>query len=246
MNCHEIHPLLHAYVDSELDLMPSLEVDRHLKNCAACTAMKRSLESLRATLRNNDLSYRAPEALRARIRQSVAAKTERKPQRSSRPWLWQLLALGSLGFAVVTLMLQPSGISESSRLADEAISDHVRSLMPGHLMDVASTDQHTVKPWFNGKVDFAPDVKDFAAQGFPLVGGRLDYLNGETVAALVYHRDKHTINAFVWPAKTPGPNTVQERRGYTVINRDANGLHYCIVSDLNGKELTEFAKLFGQ
>lgn len=246
MNCHEIHPLLHAYVDSELSLMPSLEVDRHLKNCSACAALKRSLESLRANLRNADLAYRAPESLRARIRKSVAAESEDKPQRASRPWLWQLLALGSLGFAVVTLMLEPAGISAGDRLADEAISDHVRSLMAGHLMDVVSTDQHTVKPWFNGKVDFAPEVKDFAAQGFPLVGGRLDYLDGQTVAALVYQRNKHTINAFVWPVKTATPASLQERRGYTVINRDLNGLHYCMVSDLNGKELQEFADLFAQ
>jgi anti-sigma factor RsiW len=243
MNCHEIHPMLHAYVDSELDLMPSIEVDRHLKTCSACTAMKRSLESLRATLRNNDLAYRAPEALRARILQSVAPAAEEKPQRNSRPWVWQLLALGSLGFAVFTLMLQPAGNSSQDRLADEAISDHVRSLMPGHLMDVVSTDQHTVKPWFNGKIDFAPGVKDLAAQGFPLIGGRLDYLEGQTVAALVYNRNKHTINAFVWPSKTTTGTTIQERRGYTVINRDANGLHYCIVSDLNGKELQEFENL---
>jgi len=246
MNCHEIHPLLHAYVDSELDLMPSIEVDRHLKNCASCAAMKRSLESLRANLRNADLAYRAPESLHTRIRESVAAKSEETPHRAARPWVWQLLTLGSLGFAIVTLMLQPVGISDSNRLADEAISDHVRSLMAGHLMDVASTDQHTVKPWFNGKIDFAPEVKDFAAQGFPLVGGRMDYLNDQTVAALVYQRNKHTINAFVWPAKTAAASTVQERRGYTVINRDVNGLHYCIVSDLNGKELSEFADLFGK
>ena len=245
MNCHEIHPLLHAYVDSELDLMPSLEVDRHLKSCAACAAMKRSLESLRANLLNTDLAYRAPQSLRDRIRQSVAAESEEQPERASRPWIWQLLALGSIGFAIVTLMLQPAPNSARDRLADEAISDHVRSLMAGHLMDVASTDQHTVKPWFNGKIDFAPEVKDFATQGFPLVGGRLDYLEGQTVAALVYRRNQHTINAFVWPAKTAAASTtIQEHRGYTVISRDLNGLHYCIVSDLNGKELQEFANLF--
>jgi len=246
MNCHEIHPLLHAYVDSELDLMPSLEVDRHLKTCAACAAMKRSLESLRSTLRNADLAYRAPQNLRARIRQSVAAETQVIPQRASRPWLWQLLALGSLGFAVFTLMVQPASDTTRDRLADEAISGHVRSLMAGHLMDVVSTDQHTVKPWFNGKIDFAPEVKDFASEGYPLVGGRLDYLEGQTVAALIYKRAQHTINAFVWPAKSPIPTTIEERRGYTVINRSLDGLHYCIVSDLNGKDLQEFANLFGK
>ena len=245
MNCTEINPLLHAYVDSELDLMPSLEVDRHLKTCATCAAMKRSLESLRANLRNSDLAYRAPETLRARIRKSVAKPSIEVPSRHSRPWVWQLLALGSLGFAVVTLMLQPV-TSERDRVVDEAISSHVRSLMAGHLMDVVSTDQHTVKPWFNGKVDFAPTVKDFAAQGFPLVGGRLDYLDGQTVVALIYRRNQHTINVFVWPAKKATSSTTEERRGYTIINRDLNNLHYCVVSDLNGKELGDFANLLAE
>jgi anti-sigma factor RsiW len=245
MTCHDIHPLLHAYVDSELDLLPSLEVDRHLKACANCAAMKRSLETLRSTIRNSDLAYRAPESLRARIRESVNVPSDETPPRRSQPWVWQLLALGSIGFAIVTLMLQPV-VTDRDRLADEAISDHVRSLMPGHLMDVASSDQHTVKPWFNGKIDFAPDIKDFATQGFPLIGGRLDYLNGQTVVALVYRRNQHTINVFVWPAKQSIASTVEERRGYSLINRDLNGLHYCIVSDLNGKELGDFAKLLGE
>jgi anti-sigma factor RsiW len=246
MNCLEIHPLLHAYIDRELDLMPSLDVDRHLKTCASCAAVKRSLESLRSSLRNSDLAYRAPESLRARIRESVAAESSERMPRSSRPWIWQWLTLGAIGFAAVMLMIQPAGVSENERLADEAISSHVRSLMPGHLTDVISTDQHTVKPWFNGKIDFAPNVKDFAAQGFPLVGGRLDYLNGQTVAALVYHRNQHTINVFVWPAKSQHSETTENRRGYSIINQDVNGLHYCIVSDLNAKELSEFAKLCGE
>jgi len=246
MNCNEIHPLLHAYVDSELDLMRSLEVERHLKTCASCMAIKRSLHSLHSNLRHSDLSYQAPEALRQRIRQSVGSAPAETAPRNSRPWMWQFLTLGAIGFAIVALMLQPVGISEGDRLADEAISNHVRSLMAGHLMDVASTDQHTVKPWFNGKIDFAPEVKDFAAEGFPLIGGRLDYLNSQTVAALVYHRNQHTINVFAWPAKSATADTTQDRRGYTVINRNINGLHYTIVSDLNTKELSEFAKLFGE
>jgi anti-sigma factor RsiW len=246
MNCNETHPLLHAYVDSELDLVRSLEVERHLKTCATCMAVKRSLQSLHSNLRHSDLSYQAPDALRARILRSVRTTPDETAPRNSRPWMWQWLALGAIGFAIVALMLQPVGISENNRLADEAISNHVRSLMAGHLMDVASTDQHTVKPWFNGKIDFAPVVKDFATEGFPLVGGRLDYLNGQTVAALVYHRNQHTINVFVWPAKNKAPETSGERRGYSVINRDVNGLHYCIVSDLNAKELGDFANLLAE
>src|SRR4029078_5320611 len=108
---------------------------------------------------------------------------------------------------------------------NQAVATHVRSLMVEHLTDVASTDQHTVKPWFDGKLDFAPEVKDFAAQGFPLAGGRLDYLNGRVVAALVYRRNKHYINVFVWPPASGGSGKliVEKRRGYVVINRERGG-----------------------
>ena len=130
---------------------------------------------------------------------------------------------------------------------NEAVANHVRSLQAEHLTDVASTDQHTVKPWFNGKLDFAPEVRDFASQGFPLVGGRLDYLNGRAVAALVYQRNKHLINVFVWPsADTHAEKPAKEKHlGYSIISRDANGLRYCLVSDLNEKELAAFASGFG-
>ena len=142
-------------------------------------------------------------------------------------------------------MLRPGETSNKDRLANEAISSHVRSLMPGHLTDVVSSNQHTVKPWFNGKIDFAPTVKDLAADGFPLIGGRLDYLNGQAVAALVYKRNQHTINVFVWPAKRIESGIIQTR-GYNVINEDVNGLQYSIVSDLNSSELSAFARLLQQ
>jgi anti-sigma factor RsiW len=119
--------------------------------------------------------------------------------------------------------------------------------MAGHLTDVVSSDQHTVKPWFNGKLDFAPDVKDFAAQGFPLVGGRLDYLDGHDVSALVYRRNQHTINIFVWPANRAGAaNDGENYRGYNLVYRDLNGLRYALVSDLNKNELNQLADLIGK
>lgn len=246
MNCQEMNPLLHAYVDGELDLMRSLEVERHLKSCANCAAAKRSLQSLHSTLRHNDLSYAAPATLRRRLLSEVGQSSSERRPRNSAPWIWQWLAIGAIGFAALTLMFRPAGISERDQITEEAVSSHVRSLMAGHLTDVASSDQHTVKPWFNGKIDFAPNVKDFVAEGFPLIGGRLDYLNGQTVAALVYQRNKHTINVFVWPTNNPNGETTESLRGYNIINRDIGGLRYCVVSDLNAKELTEFANLLGQ
>ncbi len=249
MNCAEMHPLLHPYTDGELDLVRSLEVEQHLKTCAACATQKNSLLSLRSMLRDNDLSFRAPNSLRQKVRAIAPAPDKDAPARASDfSWLWRWLAVGATAFAVCTLVLRPPGVSEDSRLADEAVSGHVRSLMADHLMDVASTDQHTVKPWFNGKLDFAPDVKDFTAQDFPLVGGRLDYLGDRAVAALVYRRNKHFINVFVWPAanaKEPTAET-QHLRGFNVINRQANGLRYCLVSDLNEKELGDLADLLGK
>ncbi len=245
MNCQEMNPLLHAYVDGELDLMRSLDVEGHLKTCAACTAARRSLQSLHSTLRHSDLSYTAPVSLRNRILAEVSNKPRETRTRNSAPWLWQWLAVGALGFAALTVVLRPGGTSNQERFADEAISSHVRSLMPGHLTDVVSSDQHTVKPWFNGKIDFAPTVKDFATNGFPLIGGRLDYLNDHPVAALIYKRNQHTINVFVWPAAHIESGIIQTR-GYNVINEDVNGLQYSIVSDLNRNELSDFARLLQQ
>lgn len=247
MNCAEIRPLLHADSDGELDVASSLELERHLKSCPACAAERDSLRSLRTALRQTDLAYRAPNSLRKEIR-----KMARASGRDDRPregvWLWKLLAAGATAFVVLTMVFRPPGISDRDQLLNEAVAGHVRSLMASHLTDVVSSDQHTVKPWFNGKLDFAPDVKDFAAQGFPLVGGRLDYLAGRNVAVLVYQRNKHFINVFVWPAGPAGgkETIVEHRRGYSIINRELNGLRYCFVSDLNEKELGDLASLVGQ
>lgn len=248
MNCAEIQPLLHPYFDGELDLVRNLEVERHLKSCAPCAAKIESLRSLRTALRENDMAYRAPDALRETLRQMAAGRASapaetKVPARRADPWLWKFLAFGATAFALLTILLRPAGISGRDPLLDEAVASHVRSLQANHLTDVASSDQHTVKPWFDGKIDFAPDVKDFAAQKFPLVGGRLDYLNGRAVAALVYRRDKHPINVFVWPEKNAGGEQVKAIRGYSIITRDADGMHYCLVSDLNSTELDALARL---
>ena len=246
MNCAESRLLLHAHADGELDVASSLDLERHLKTCAACAGEKQSVQSLKAALRQSSLRYDAPDSLRKEVRRMARASGGATSPRLQSLLLWKFLAFGATAFAALAILLPPGGNSGRDELLNEAVAGHVRSLMAEHLADVASSDQHTVKPWFNGKLDFAPEVKDFAAQGFPLVGGRLDYLNGRAVAALIYRRNKHFINVFVWPAPNIGKSDLQKHRGYTVINRDAGGLRYCVVSDLNEKELAEFAKLFGR
>jgi anti-sigma factor RsiW len=247
MNCAEIRLLLHAHADGELDAANSLELERHLKTCAACAAEKTSLQSLHAALRRGGLNFHAPDSLKKDLRQFVRDLSEEKrPRKGFNPqWLWKFLAFGATAFALLTIFFQPAGISKHNQLLEEAVASHVRSLQVEHLTDVVSSDQHTVKPWFDGKLDFAPDVKDFAAQGFPLVGGRLDYLTGHAVAALVYRHNKHFINVFVWPAEETMKPGTEIRRGYSIINCAGNGLHYCLVSDLNEKELGELAGLLG-
>ena len=245
MNCVESRELLHAHADDELDAANSLELERHFKTCAACAAERQAVRSLKTALRKSSLRFEAPEALRREIhRMARASSSVARPGLFQSLLLWKSLAFGATALALLAMFIRP-GVSERERLLDEAVSSHVRSLMAGHLNDVASGDQHTVKPWFNGKLEFAPNVRDFAPQGYPLVGGRLDYLDDRAVAALVYRRDRHLINVFVWPAASNGRGNlgIQRLRGYSVITRQAEGLRYCLVSDLNQKELAELANL---
>jgi anti-sigma factor RsiW len=248
MNCTESRLLLHANADGELDASNSLELERHLKTCSACVAEERSLHSLQSALRQPALRYDAPDSLRREVRRIARApETQIRPRLLQSLLLWKSLAFGAVAFLLLAILWQP-GMSERDRLLNEAVASHVRSLMVDHLTDVVSSDQHTVKPWFNGKLDFAPDVRDFSTQGFPLVGGRLDYLNGRPVAAIVYQHNKHFINVFIWPVSNGRDEAMktENRRGYSVVTRETNGLRYCLVSDLNEKEITELAHLLGR
>ena len=246
MNCADIRKSIHAYADGELDLARSLEVEDHLKSCAQCAAERNVIQSLRGALRQNELAWRAPDSLREEIRRLAGAggpaRVDVRRGERIELWIWRWLAAGAAALAVL-MILSRSEISGRDRLLNEVVADHIRSLQANHLTDVVSSDQHTVKPWFDGKLDFAPDVKDFAAQGYPLIGGRLDYLDGRTVAALVYQYKKHFINAFVWPSPKGNVTApvLKNYRGYSVINFDANGLHYCLVSDAEAKALSAFA-----
>jgi len=246
MNCSEMNLLIHAYADGELDVVRSLDVEQHIKTCPGCAAKLQSLKSLRVALKESNRTYRAPASLRREVRQ-IARPAAGEARLFDLQWLWKWIAVGATTVAVLAIALRPTGITPNEALLNDVVSCHVRSLMAGHLTDVLSSDQHTVKPWFAGKLDFSPDVKDFAAQGFPLVGGRLDYINNHAVAALVYRHNKHFINVYIWPISEGGGSRqgAADYHGYHVINREANGFHYSLVSDMDESGLEQLADLLG-
>lgn len=253
MNCQEARELTHAYADGELDLLHSLRVEEHLRVCAACARDYQSVRSLKSALGGGSLYFDAPAGLRERVRRGVRAEVEGqraevegKPVRAAFSWRWLAFAgsLAAVVLAVSVLLFARRGPSADDLTAREVVSSHVRSLMANHLNDVASSDQHTVKPWFEGKLDFSPPVTDLSGRGFPLVGGRLDYIGDRPVAALVYQRRQHLINLFVWPSpeESGGGSKVAVRQGYNLVRWHAAGMTYWAVSDLNLSELQEFAQ----
>jgi anti-sigma factor (TIGR02949 family) len=241
---------LDAYLDGELATVDARELEAHLAQCPECTRFRDGRLALRAAITARVPAFPAPDTLRARVRADLrAAARERIPYRFTLRGAWRPLAVAA-SLAVVAvgswrLALQRAG---GETLADQVLASHVRSLMPGHLTDVASSDQHTVKPWFNGKLDFSPPVYDFAGRGYPLLGGRLDYVAGRTVAALVYGRRQHLINEFLWPAAR-GPAAVpsiRTRQGYHLLHWTTADYSYWVVSDLGLTELRDFAALLQQ
>lgn len=245
---HEnIRELLHAYVDGELDLANTRETERHLQSCADCRGTEKAIRDLRATLTSESTAYRAPAHLRRNVRAALRREA-RSTQQTLSPWL--MFATGAafaaliLGFA----LFQTTRAARTDAIVSQVVANHVRSLLASQLVDVVSSDQHTVKPWFDGKIDFAPEVRDLSANGFPLAGGRLDYLDGNTVAALVYHRNKHPINLFITPSLTSRSTspTAATRRGYNIFSWTNNGMRYWAISDLNQGELHEFTELLSR
>jgi anti-sigma factor RsiW len=250
MTCQESMRLLPGYFDSELDLVHTLEIEDHLRTCAACTSTLEADRALRTTIARSNLRFSAPPNVVRNVRAAVVNSfPQEKSASKSWSWNWGVAATAAALIFCVFLMLKllPASAPNNSTVsvAQEAIADHIRALMPGHLSDVESTDQHTVKPWFDGKLDFAPPVENFTAQGFPLIGGRLDYLDHHPAAALVYQRRKHFISVFLLPA-TDEPDHAESQtteRGYNVISWTRGAMNYWLVSDLNPVELEELAKL---
>lgn len=250
MTCAEARDRLALYVDGELDAAASAETERHLDSCADCAREVEQLRALGERIRAEVEYHRAPDLLRERVRQAVAgsgAEKARRPRRRVPALHWLTAAASAAVVVAVFGIVHVQGLrSDQNRLAGQVVVAHVRSLMGDHLMDVVSTDQHTVKPWFDGRLDFSPAVLDLADAGYPLVGGRLDYLHDRPVASLVYMRRKHVINVFQWPAAGTGedaPRRVTTEQGYHVLKGTHAGMVYWIVSDLNADELTGFARM---
>jgi anti-sigma factor RsiW len=222
----------------------------HLNECPACARFRDERLDLRSAISAGIPAFPAPELLRQRVR--AALKTAARapaPDRWSLRGVWRPLAMAA-SLAVVAVGSWNLALQHAAgdTLADNLLASHIRSLMPGHLTDVVSTDQHTVKPWFNGRLDFSPPVHDFAPQGYPLLGGRLDYVDGRSVAVLAYGRRQHLINVFLWPAtRAPGgaPQN-RNRQGYHLLHWTTPDYVYWVVSDLGPAELHDFARLVQQ
>jgi anti-sigma factor RsiW len=248
MECDNIL-LVQAEFDGELDAADALRAAQHRQTCPECRDAYAQLSATHALVRESAPRYQAPEKLRRAIRAGLSvtgdAATPPRP-RPARPW-WREGASFAVGAAmaagIALFVINPA----QQNLLDDVVASHVRALQPGHLEDVISTDQHTVKPWFDGRIDFAPPVKDLAAKHFPLLGGRLDYLNDRPVAAMVYGSDKHLIDLYVWPTNKAGgtgeplPSTAT-RNGYHTVHWTENGMDLWAVSDLEASKLNDFVR----
>jgi anti-sigma factor RsiW len=251
MTCALCRELLDAYVDGELPLDDEATVREHIASCADCAREHAQIVALSRRIGESLVKYPAPDVLKARIRVALAQPDPLAPAApTSRSIGPSRLALGGIGVAVASSILTFAivrGVAPGRSLADEVVSSHIRALMPGHLTDVASTNQHNVKPWFNGRVDLSPPVPNLDSLGFPLIGGRLDYLQDRTVPVVVYGRRQHLIDVYSWPDTHEGRGTVlseSNRNGYNVIAWHAGGVSLEAVSDLNRPELEQFVKVF--
>ena len=269
MNCEEATNLMDGYLDGELDPITSQTIEQHLRECPKCDQAYKIHGSLIRSIGNANPYYKAPAELRERIQSSlrdeIAERPTRNvardaqplfPRRQPRPrailwetsWNWLALAAAIIFAAIIALTFVPrlQRPEADQLLATQLIASHVRSLMANHLTDVASSDQHTVKPWLDAKLDFAPPVVDLSSEGFPLVGGRLDYLDNRPVAALVYQRRKHFINLFVWPTETGAarPTMAMSHEGYQLLHWADSDFNYWAVSDVNVNDLQLFKQQF--
>ncbi len=257
MTCEQCRELLDAYIDGELPADETAAVRDHLATCPDCAREHAALSAASRRIGETLVKYQAPDVLKARIRVALAQPDALTPdQRPTAPVSTRRLALGGLGIAIASSLLTFVVVRNvappaSRSLTDEVVSSHIRALMPGHLTDIASTNQHNVKPWFNGRVDLSPPVPNLDSAGFPLIGGRLDYLQGRAVPVSVYGRRQHLISVYAsvdsrTDSKDANEKSLAEssRNGYNVIAWRRNGLALEAVSDLNRPELEQFVAEF--
>jgi len=249
VTCDEIRDLLDAWYDGELDAPRSAALGKHLEECPGCSALSNARSALSEVIVKRATRYSAPTALRKKIEAQVLAPPQVIRQPRMMPWRGLAVAAS---FALLVMVGWNAWLmrgAPSPTLENEIVSDHIRSLMANHLSDVASEDRHTVKPWFSGKLDYSPPVDDLASDGFKLIGGRLDYVGGKPVSALIYRRGAHFINVFVWPARDSDEALPQPRwsndHGYHVANWSHSGMTYWAISDVNPTELTRLVNLLG-
>ena len=248
MRCASSRHLLELYLDGELSASESAEIQEHIDDCASCRGLCQRLEHLQGDIRKQITRHTAPahlqQSIQVALRKASASEFQARPLR----WNWMTVAASVLLIASMAWNIAFLRSRDSARdvLAQEVLTSHLRSLMGTHLLDVPSSDQHTVKPWFNGKLNFSPDVKDFSSQGFRLVGGRIEYLGDRPVAALVYQRRQHFINVFTWPSSSSSQSGYNEmkRSGYNLVSWTEDGMTCWAVSDLQTSELEQFAQLY--
>jgi len=252
MTCDEAKILLHALIDGELDAGHAREVEAHIAGCASCTAELAAYRTMREAIVSADLRYTAPASLRQRL-DAALPKPSPMPVSNVTPLASRRSVLRGFALGSAVSALAATGLfavvlrnGDQQLIESEIVSAHLRSLQPGHLIDVVSTDQHTVKPWFNGKLDVSPPVIDLTAQGFTLIGGRLDYVDARAIGAVVYKRRAHVINLFVAQTSSTArkPAKIETVQGFNIRSWSDRGLNYWAVSDIGVDELNEFGEKF--
>src|SRR5690349_686910 len=251
MTCVECRDLIDAFADGELPGEDAAAVRAHLAGCGDCASELASITATSRRIGETFVKHQAPDVLKARIRSALSQPDafEREETATVAKNGTRRLAWGGLGIAVASVLLTFAVVRQMTparSLTDDVVTSHIRSLMPGHLTDVVSTNQHMVKPWFNGRVDLSPPVPNLDSIGFMLIGGRLDYLDGRSVPVIVYGRRQHVISVYTWPdsrSDASGP-AESARNGYNVIAWRGGGLSLEAVSDLNRPELEQFVKAF--
>jgi anti-sigma factor RsiW len=244
MICDEMKPLLNARMDDEIDPIQRAALDAHVETCSSCATELEELQSVRHAIRGELPYYKAPLDLRNRVRFALRGSEYLDTNARRTDWrVWGAVAAGVVLCALATAPFLINERNQRQLVAEEFLSAHERALV-GRSVDVVSSDQHTVKPWFNGKLPFSPPVTDLRAEGFPLEGGRVDYAGDRAVAALVYSRRLHRIDVFVWPsAGQKAPPARFERNGYNEMSWEKDNFLFTAVSDLNNVELAAFAGL---